>query len=504
MTRAARSGSPRHAVAGIAMVASVLALGVWTEPASCAPEPYMTVAYQGELLDGGVPVTTLVKFRFAFIDDSGGQVLWTNDGLFPPDDAVTLTVDQGVFSVRLGDAALPGMDAIPTDIFDNTSRPVLRVWAQVDGDDLEFPDQPVSGVPFAHISNAALRSHGTFSADGQIWSKQDGFKFPDGTVQTTALSGGGGGTLDDSYDSGGAGAGRTITADAGPVELVAPGEEALRIRGDIELHDASGNPQIQIDESGILQVGYSEDPGAAGELRVYGGELYPGILLDGVNRIVYTDQVKSIFTSSITLDQELRVRGNGGDTVVGLEPDGDIKVGAVDGSNAGSLFIYGQSSTPTIEMNGLSGRVSCTKLTITGGADLAEPFDVTGGTPLAPGTVVVIDTANPGALTISRHAYDRRVAGVISGAGGIEAGLTLTQEGRMSAGQNVALTGRVYVRADASSAPILPGDLLTTSDRPGHAMRVSDTGRAHGAVLGKAMSTLDDGTGLVLALVNLQ
>ena len=48
------------------------------------------------------------------------------------------------------------------------------------------------------------------------------------------------------------------------------------------------------------------------------------------------------------------------------------------------------------------------------------------------------------------------------------------------------------------------GDLLTTSDVPGHAMKVVDSGKAQGAVLGKAMTRLEGGRGLVLVLVSLQ
>ena len=52
--------------------------------------------------------------------------------------------------------------------------------------------------------------------------------------------------------------------------------------------------------------------------------------------------------------------------------------------------------------------------------------------------------------------------------------------------------------------PIEPGDLLTASDTPGHAMKVTDYTKAHGAILGKAMSSLESGKGLVLVLVSLQ
>jgi hypothetical protein len=68
----------------------------------------------------------------------------------------------------------------------------------------------------------------------------------------------------------------------------------------------------------------------------------------------------------------------------------------------------------------------------------------------------------------------------------------------------VALTGRVYVQADTVNGPIQPGDLLTTSLTPGRAMKVTDHARAQGAILGKAMTGLAAGEGLVLVLVSLQ
>jgi hypothetical protein len=142
-------------------------------------------------------------------------------------------------------------------------------------------------------------------------------------------------------------------------------------------------------------------------------------------------------------------------------------------------------------------------LSIVGGCDLAEPFMLK-DEKISKGSVVVIDDEHPGMLMQSERAYDRRVAGIISGANGINPGITLQQEGAFVDGQNVALSGRVYVLADATQGAIKPGDLLTTSETPGHAMRAADHSRAQGAILGKAMSTLKDGKGLVLVLVTLQ
>jgi hypothetical protein len=156
----------------------------------------------------------------------------------------------------------------------------------------------------------------------------------------------------------------------------------------------------------------------------------------------------------------------------------------------------------------VSGNVRCSVLYITGGSDLSEQFEVNGVEKKmlpSPGHVVSIDPDHPGDLIVSDRAYDRKVAGIISGAGGVRPGVSLRQEGTAADGSSpVALTGRVYCWADAANGTIEPGDLLTTSETPGHAMKVTDHTRAQGAILGKAMSSLQRGRDLVLVLVTLQ
>jgi hypothetical protein len=137
------------------------------------------------------------------------------------------------------------------------------------------------------------------------------------------------------------------------------------------------------------------------------------------------------------------------------------------------------------------------------GADLAEKFPMS--EPAAPGTVVSIDADRPGYLTPSRRPYDRRLAGVISGANGLSVGAVLGQGTPEAGAEAVAMSGRVWTLCDATDDAIEPGDLLTTSARAGHAMKAAERSRSHGAVLGKAMSRLARGeTGYVLVLVNLQ
>ncbi|MCB1126982.1 MAG: hypothetical protein KDM81_10825, partial [Verrucomicrobiae bacterium] len=77
-------------------------------------------------------------------------------------------------------------------------------------------------------------------------------------------------------------------------------------------------------------------------------------------------------------------------------------------------------------------------------------------------------------------------------------------EDALEAGENVALSGRVYVNANTTAGAIEPGDLLTTSGVPGEAMKAADPERSRGAILGKAMTRLDEASGTVLVLVTLQ
>jgi hypothetical protein len=145
-------------------------------------------------------------------------------------------------------------------------------------------------------------------------------------------------------------------------------------------------------------------------------------------------------------------------------------------------------------------------LEITGGSDLSEQFDVaSNGADVEPGMVVAIDAENPGKLIVANRPYDCTVAGVVSGAGGVKPGMLMGQQGTIADGKHpIALTGRVWTWCDASNGPIKPGDLLTTSNVPGHAMKATDRTKAQGAMIGKAMTSLSEGTGLVLVLVSLQ
>jgi hypothetical protein len=174
-------------------------------------------------------------------------------------------------------------------------------------------------------------------------------------------------------------------------------------------------------------------------------------------------------------------------------------------NTSGQIGIGTTAPTEALDVNGTT---KTKQLHVIGGSDVAEPYHVAaaGEVKPVPGMVVCIDSEKVGQMKVAGRAYDKTVAGILSGANGIQPGITLRQEGTVADGSlPVASIGRVWCWCDADAGgAIEAGDMLTTSDTPGHAMRVSDYNRANGAVIGKAMSSLRSGKGLVLVLVSLK
>jgi hypothetical protein len=135
-------------------------------------------------------------------------------------------------------------------------------------------------------------------------------------------------------------------------------------------------------------------------------------------------------------------------------------------------------------------------------ADCAEDFDIAESGPVEPGTVMVFD--EQGMLCQSNCSYDRRVAGVVSGAGDYRPGIVLDRNDSERTRKPIALLGKVFCMVDATYGAIAVGDLLTTSPTPGHAMKANDPYKAFGSVIGKAMRPLPEGRGLVPILIALQ
>ncbi|NNN37264.1 hypothetical protein HLK59_44420 [Streptomyces sp. S3(2020)] len=203
---------------------------------------------------------------------------------------------------------------------------------------------------------------------------------------------------------------------------------------------------------------------------------------------------------------QLRQLGSGPGTALELVSIGGAGGQPVANKNliintTGNVGIGTTAPQATLDVNG-SIRVAEDVILV--GADCAEEFDIATDSRVEPGTVMVIGGRRQ--LHHCERPYDRRAAGIVSGLQDERPGIVLGRR-RSTTGSTrvpVALAGTVWCRAEADTAPIDVGDLLTTSAVPGHAMKATDSARAFGCVIGKAMDTLNSGTGLVPVLVSLQ
>lgn len=205
--------------------------------------------------------------------------------------------------------------------------------------------------------------------------------------------------------------------------------------------------------------------------------------------------------------QRLEFLNAAGEIIGMMGGAGNVRSGS--NGDGGDLYLFPDDATDifdnsqaTIRMNGNSGNISVDGDITLQNADCAEDFKVACPVEAEPGTVMVI--GDDLELGMSCKAYDRRVAGIVAGAGDYRPGIVLGRTECPDPTMPIALVGRACCKVDARQGPIAIGDLLTTSPTPGHAMKAEDPERAFGAVIGKALAPLPDGQGLIPVLVALQ
>ena len=139
------------------------------------------------------------------------------------------------------------------------------------------------------------------------------------------------------------------------------------------------------------------------------------------------------------------------------------------------------------------------------GADYAEAVDVTGDrTKYEPGDLMVIDPDSPGKFLKSNQSYSTLVAGIYSTKPGFVGRKQPSSPETSATEVPMAMVGRVPTKVSAENGAIKVGDLLVTSSTMGYAMKGTDRAQMLGAVIGKALGSLDSGTGVIEVLVTLQ
>jgi hypothetical protein len=149
--------------------------------------------------------------------------------------------------------------------------------------------------------------------------------------------------------------------------------------------------------------------------------------------------------------------------------------------------------------------------TFVAGSDFAEAFEASGGkASFEPGDVVVLCETNARAVEKTTRPYDARVVGIYSTRPGVlgadKNGITQVDEEDIP----VAIVGIVPTKVTDENGPIHPGDLLTTSGVPGHAMKASPVivnGTSiypAGTIVAKALEPLAGSRGAIKVLLMLR
>lgn len=543
---------------GLTIAAGMLSIATFS-PASGQAPLNNAFTYQGVLDNGGVPSNGPVDLRFRLFDASGagaqvGSTLCF-DGVMPDDGLFTVSLDFGL-SPFAGDARWMEVSVRSDSTAANCSTST--------GYTALSPRQPLTAVPYALFALDGPGQAGFWAANGtHIYKTNSGsvgigtnapeapfeVRGPvDSRMRVSHISAGGFAVagpavlemksnnvgIDHPYgsirflDTANAVRG-SMEYGAGPA-LLDPVAMRFATEGATRMSiEASGEVGIgTVTPDALLHVLGSSDSALGGGGLIVMGDVAAGNISMDANEIMARNNGQA---STLFLNHNggnIHIDGGGtGTTRVGIgtnSPNSRLHV-TTDSMQLAQFNQFGTSpgvqitslsaSTiyPALSVAGFSsnapalrvtGKASVSVLEITG-ADVAEKFPTSECEKVEPGTVMEIDPANPGTLRIARGAYNRRVAGVVSGAGDIPLGAILGNLPGHEDAPPIALSGRVYVRCDASSGAIQPGDLLTTSVTAGHAMKVDDYPRAQGAIIGKAMSELPAGeSGLVLVLVNLQ
>jgi hypothetical protein len=267
--------------------------------------------------------------------------------------------------------------------------------------------------------------------------------------------------------------------------------------GQIGIDDANGKNTIQIGGSqGAGRIGVGGN-NARGQVAIFDENTNFTINLggrEGAARIGLggngSDGVIDVFDAASHWN--IRIGGTPGLGRIGLGGNG----------SAGVIDVFDANTHQTIKLDGKTGDVEVTGDIRLLNADCAEDFDICATEQMDPGTVMVLGAE--GQLEQSHKAYDKRVAGVVSGAGDYKPGIILDKKQSSNIRQPIALLGKVYCKVDAGHGAIEIGDLLTTSPTPGHAMKAEDPLKAFGTVIGKALRPLQEGQGLIPILIALQ
>jgi hypothetical protein len=167
----------------------------------------------------------------------------------------------------------------------------------------------------------------------------------------------------------------------------------------------------------------------------------------------------------------------------------------------GSINISGSGGGITFPNGGGTQSVAWTGVLC--GGDYAEAVNVNGlRKSYEPGDVLVLGASEDGEVQKSVEPYSTLVAGIVA----TKPGVVGRRQSLVKDSKEVpmAMIGIVPTKVTAENGPIHRGDLLVTSSLSGYAMKGTDRSKMLGAVIGKAIGSIETGNGVIEVLVTLQ
>ena len=234
-------------------------------------------------------------------------------------------------------------------------------------------------------------------------------------------------SLDDAYDNGGAGLGKNITVDSGPITLDAVSATAMIVSGTLELYGPSATgPALKIVRGDIeINNSIKIEAGNGQNLQIYH---------DGANAAIINNTGHLLINSPLNSRTEFaisgstapaqfkvrRVNGSAVDTLLQIQGDGNIFVGS--GSLGSTAFLHnisgqriqGVHMASTVQviadaatLNWNMDLGSVMKVTLGGNRTMAAPTNhVAGGTYTA-----IITQGSPGNRTMTWNAVFKFAGG---------------------------------------------------------------------------------------------
>ncbi len=203
----------------------------------------------------------------------------------------------------------------------------------------------------------------------------------------------------------------------------------------------------------------------------------------------------------------LQLQTSTGTVLSKFDASGNLSVGTSTSVTNGVATFNGNVGIGTTSPNnalGVVGNIAASG-TINGGVgspDYAENI-TTSDPSIEAADVVILDPARPDHIIKSSQPYQSSLLGIIStNPGFVTNAQASTVNSKITADplqHPLALSGRVPVKVTDENGPIVPGDYLTSSSKPGYAMKAIRAG----ATIGKALGSFSGVSGAVLAFVSI-